>query len=196
MDEKPSVPSTIGAPVRAAFEAFANEPVSGGGGRKLMLEVEPGTYLVANAGCILTTVTDIVKTPLHSFIKLDTGMTEILRPTLYGSQHPLHLLSNGQQSEKDRLPFQRYVVVGHCCESGDLITCAPGEPAKLLEREMPQIEPGDLFAIGGAGAYCSSMSSKNYNSFPEAAEVLLMNDGSTKLIRRRQSLEQIFQNEV
>jgi diaminopimelate decarboxylase len=61
---------------------------------------------------------------------------------------------------------------------------------------MPRIEPGDLFAIGGAGAYCSSMSSKNYNSFPEAAEVLLMNDGSTKLIRRRQSLEQIFQNEV
>jgi diaminopimelate decarboxylase len=196
MGEKPSVPSTIGAPVRAAFEAFANEPVSGGGGRKLMLEVEPGTYLVANAGCILTTVTDIVKTPLHSFIKLDTGMTEILRPTLYGSQHPLHLLSKGQQSEKDRLPFQRYVVVGHCCESGDLITCAPGEPEKLLEREMPRIEPGDLFAIGGAGAYCSSMSSKNYNSFPEAAEVLLMNDGSTKLIRRRQSLEQIFQNEV
>lgn len=204
MGEKPSIPSLIGVPVRKSFEAFASEPAgpysssdaSGGGGRKLKLEIEPGTFLVANAGCIISTVTDIVKTPLHSFVKLNTGMTEILRPTLYGAQHPLYLLSKAQTIEQDRLPSQRYVFVGHCCESGDLISCAPGAPETIVEREMPRIEPGDLIAIGGAGAYCSAMSSKNYNSFPEAAEVMLMKDASTQIMRRRQTLEQLMQNEV
>jgi len=111
-----------------------------------------------------------------------------------------------------------YVVVGHCCESGDLFTCAPGDPEVIQERLMNTASIGDLVSIEAAGAYCSSMSTKNYNSFPEAPEVLLEESGELKLIRRyeffcllsfsnilqffsrffcrRQTLEQILENEV
>lgn len=61
---------------------------------------------------------------------------------------------------------------------------------------MPEAKTGDLCVIGGAGAYCSAMSTKNYNSFPEAPEVLIHCDGRLSLIRRRQTLEQIFENEM
>jgi diaminopimelate decarboxylase len=87
--------------------------------------------------------------------------------------------------------------VGHCCESGDLLSCVAGHPDTLGPRpfsEQPLI--GDVLVLGGAGAYCSSMSTKNYNSFPEAAEVLIDRGGRAHLIRRRQPLQQIFQNEV
>jgi len=117
-------------------------------------------------------------------------MTEILRPSLYGSQHPVHLYpAKASGASRD------YVIVGHCCESGDLISCAPGEPETLATRKLPEAVAGDLCVIGGAGAYCAGMSTKNYNSFPEAPEVLLRRDGKFSLIRRRQSLEQILQNE-
>jgi diaminopimelate decarboxylase len=195
----------VGAPVRALFEAFAAEAPadfaehaagggSGGGGRRLRLELEPGTFLVANAGCVLSRVVDGVSTPSYLFAKLDTGMTEILRPSLSGAQHPIHaLLPAGAALPR---PVRAVVVVGHCCESGDLLTCAPGAPETLAPRDLPALEPGDLVAIGGAGAYCASMAATNYNSFPAAAEVMLLADGdSCRLIRRRQTLEQMLANE-
>ena len=64
------------------------------------------------------------------------------------------------------------------------------------ERKMAKAKIGDFCVIGGAGAYCSSMCTQNYNSYPAAAEVMLMSDGSIKLIRRRQTLAQILENEV
>jgi diaminopimelate decarboxylase len=88
------------------------------------------------------------------------------------------------------------VVVGHCCESGDLMTPAPGQPEALEERVMRKAEIGDILVIDGSGAYCSGMSTKNYNSFPEAPEVLVDDDGHPHLIRKKQTLEQIFQNEL
>ncbi|HKJ90489.1 MAG TPA: diaminopimelate decarboxylase, partial [Oceanipulchritudo sp.] len=87
-------------------------------------------------------------------------------------------------------------VVGHCCESGDILTPADGDPEALSPRDLPSAESGDLVLVGGAGAYCSAMAAKNYNSFPEAPEVLLRESGEIRLIRRRQSLAQILQNEV
>lgn len=78
----------------------------------------------------------------------------------------------------------KYVVVGHCCESGDLFTCAPGDPEAILPRLLHAARIGDLVSIEAAGAYCASMSTKNYNSFPEAPEVLLLESGELKLIRR------------
>ena len=184
--EKGTDPQVVGAPVKGAFEKFAATD-----GRQLRLEIEPGTFLVANAGAVLSRVQDIVSTGAREFLKLDSGMTEILRPSLYGSQHPVHLYpAQATGATRD------YVIVGHCCESGDLISCAPGEPETLATRTLPAARPGDLCVIGGAGAYCAGMSTKNYNSFPEAPEVLLRRDGSVALIRRRQSLEQILQNEL
>ena len=184
--EKGTDPQVVGTPVKVAFEKFAAAD-----GRQLRLEIEPGTFLVANAGAVLARVQDIISTGAREFLKLDSGMTEILRPSLYGSQHPVHLYP-AQATAATRA----YVIVGHCCESGDLISCAPGEPETLATRDLPEARPGDLCVIGGAGAYCAGMSTKNYNSFPEAPEVLLRRDGSVALIRRRQSLEQILENEL
>jgi diaminopimelate decarboxylase len=93
-------------------------------------------------------------------------------------------------------PTKDYLVVGHCCESGDLLTPEPGNPEGLLARTLTEARIGDPLVIDGSGAYCAAMSSKNYNSFPEAPEVLLDRDGTFHLVRRRQTLEQVLQNEV
>jgi diaminopimelate decarboxylase len=178
----------IGQPIREAFQDLARDT-----GRRIHLEIEPGTYLVADSCSLLSTIQDIVDTGEegYRFLKLDTGMTEILRPSLYASQHPIVLLPR-----LDTGACLPYVAVGHCCESGDLITPAPDHHDVLHPRELPEVQPGDLCVIEGAGAYCSAMSAKNYNSFPEAPEVLLRETGDLVLIRRRQTLDQILQNEL
>ena len=187
--EKSTDLQKCGAPMKEAFEKFAAET-----GRKLKLEIEPGTFLVANTGAVITTVTDVVDTGAAGrvFLKIDSGMTEVLRPSLYGSQHATVVVP-----QKPTAATRDYVVVGHCCESGDLVTCAPGDPEGIAPRTLTQAAPGDLLVLEGAGAYCAAMSSKNYNSFPEAPEVLLAADGAAyRVIRRRQTLDQILQNEV
>lgn len=185
--EKPTDIAEIGAPVAEEFLHFAQKT-----GRKLHLEVEPGTFLVANAGAVLSRVQDMVDTGEegYSFLKLDTGMTEILRPSLYGAQHPIFLLQKTPSTMQ-----KKYVVVGHCCESGDILTPAPGEPETIATRKLPQAQIGDFCFIGGAGAYCSAMATKNYNSFPEAPEILLDRNKRPHLIRKRQTLPQILMNE-
>jgi len=156
--------------------------------------VEPGTYLVANSCALIATVIDVVDTGRrgYKFLKVDAGMTEILRPGMYGAQHPIEVVpaAAGGRSQV------KYVVVGHCCESGDVLTPASGSPEALQPRLLPETRVGDLIVLGGAGAYCSSMAAKNYNSFPEAAEVMISENGSAELIRKRQTLDQIVQNEV
>jgi len=206
----PSCPRAARAALAAAGAFLGG--LRGGGGRRLRLEVEPGTFLVAGAGALLCAVGDVVATPAHAFVKLDCGMTELLRPSLYGAQHPVHILrdgggggggggvdggGSGSGAGAGAGATRRFVVVGHCCESGDLVSCAPGAPEQLAERELPaDVAPGDLALVGGAGAYCASMSAKNYNSFPEAAEVLVLAEGGgCRLVRRRQTLEQMTQNE-
>ena len=168
--------------------------MAGKTGRELRLEVEPGTYLVANAGTIVATAIDVVDTGEegYAFIKTDSGMTEVIRPSMYGAQHPIVVVP----AEAEERGTGEYVVVGHCCESGDVLTPAPDDPEGLQARELVETQVGDAVVIGGAGAYCAGMASKNYNSFPEAAEVLLGNDGSFHLVRKRQTLEQVLGNEV
>lgn len=179
----------IGRHVAEAFEMTAGKT-----GRQLQLEVEPGTYLVANAGAIVATAIDVVDTGAdgYRFIKTDTGMTEVIRPSMYGAQHPIHVVPARAEAHG----VGEYIVVGHCCESGDVLTPAPGDPEALSPRQLTQAKVGDAVVIGGAGAYCAGMSSKNYNSFPEAAEVLIGNDGELHLIRKQQTLDQILANEV
>lgn len=187
-DEKATDLQQVGAPVAEKFEKFARET-----GRRIHLEIEPGTFLVGNACSVLATIQDTASTGEngYEFLKLDTGMTEILRPSLYGAQHPISIISR-KPSGKSR----DYIVVGHCCESGDILTPAPGEPEQLQPRTLAEAGIGDLCVIDGAGAYCSAMATKNYNSFPEAAEVLVDNSQEAHLIRRRQPLAEIWQNEV
>lgn len=179
----------IGLPIVEAFRSFETKH-----GRRLHLEVEPGTYLVANSCALIATVIDAVDTGHrgYKFLKVDAGMTEILRPSMYGAQHPLEVVPAATRGRR----HAKYVIVGHCCESGDVLTPAPGSPEAVQPRLLPETRIGDLVVLGGAGAYCSSMAAKNYNSFPEAAEVMISENGSAELIRKRQSLDQITQNEV
>ena len=179
----------IGEPMRQAFEDFASET-----GRRIHLEVEPGSYLVANCCVLLSKVQDLASTGEggYSFIKLDSGMTENTRPSMYGSQHEIQLLI----PEDEERTAKPYIVVGHCCESGDILTPAPSDPEALHPRSLPEAKIGDLVAIGGVGAYCSSMATKNYNSFPECPEALVRLDGSIDLMRKRQSLQEVIANET
>ncbi|HOJ68000.1 MAG TPA: diaminopimelate decarboxylase [Candidatus Hydrogenedentes bacterium] len=180
---------TIGERVAEKFRLFAERH-----GRPLHLEIEPGTYLTATAGVLLCSVIDVVDTGPggYRFIKTDAGMTENLRPSLYGAQHPIRILRDPTAPVEE----DDFVVVGHCCESGDILTPAPGDPEALGPRRLPVPEPGDLLAMGACGAYCAGMAAKNYNSFPEAPEVLLRASGEPVLVRRRQTLEQVVENEL
>ena len=214
--EKSTDLQLIGTPVKALLVGLYERT-----GRKISLEIEPGTYLVANAGSLLTRVQDrtTTKTPTTTatatataatsappvgaedagvsgcdFLKLDAGMTEVLRPSLYGAQHPILLLPAAPITTPVAHP---YVVVGHCCESGDLFSCVVNEPENVREVVFDQeVRVGDYLSIESTGAYCASMSTKNYNSYPEAPEVLVRSDGSIALIRGKQTLEQIVQNEI
>jgi diaminopimelate decarboxylase len=176
----------VGAHVRAELLAFHERD-----GRELHLEIEPGTYLVANAGAVVATCVDVVDTggDGYLFAKLDTGMPEVTRPSLYGAQHPIDVLAEGR-------PQVDVVFVGPCCESGDILTPAPGDPEALVPRRVGRPQIGDLVVVGGAGAYCAAMATINYNSYPQAPEILREPDGALRLLRRRQRLEQVWENEV
>lgn len=187
--EKTTDLQAIGAPMKAEFERFSEET-----GREIFLEIEPGTYLVANSCAVVSSIQDLTSTGEsgYDFIKLDTGMTENARPSMYGAQHPIVIYPSDPQPRQER----EYIVTGHCCESGDILTPAPGDPEGLLPRKLIEAKIGDLLAIGGTGAYCAAMSTKNYNSFPECPEVIIRQNGDIELMRKRQTLAQILVNET
>jgi len=187
MPGEPSVDlADVGTHVSQEILAFRERD-----GRALHLEIEPGTYLVAAAGLVVATCVDVVETGRdgYLFAKLDTGMTEVTRPSLYGAQHPIQVLAEGREAAE-------VVFVGPCCESGDILTPAPGDPEALAPRRVPRPRIGDLVVVGGAGAYCAAMSTINYNSYPQAPEVMLESDGTLRLLRWRQPSGQIWANEA
>ncbi len=164
--------------------------------RKLHLEVEPGTFLAANSASLVTEIIDIVDTGKdgYQFLKVNAWMTEVTRPSLYGAQHPIVVVP--YNSEIRSLSESSYVVVGHNCESGDIFTPAPGDPEWLLPRSLRKAKIWDSLIIEGVGSYCSSMSTHGYNSFPEAGELLLREDGSIVEIRKRAQYEELWRNEI
>ena len=169
-------------------------------GRKLKMEIEPGTYLVANAGYILTRIMDMKRTGESGldFIILDGGLDVNARPLLYGAEHPFYLVSKtGCLLYSPFFPelcqFEA-VVVGCCCESGDSLCLDQGE--NNIPRKMKKPEIDDFVLIGGSGAYCSSMTPFNYNSHMQIPELLYDKNGQIKLIRRRQTMEQMLENEI
>ena len=158
----------ISGVISRLFQDFAAQT-----GRRLHIEIEPGTFLVANAGAIVSRVIDITDTGAqgNTFLKLDTGLTEIMRPSLYGAQHAIVVVNDRPRRT------QNYVVVGHTCESGDLLTPEPGQPDTPSSRPLQSAAIGDLVVIEGTGAYCASLSATGYNSFPPAAEVMITGEG-------------------
>jgi diaminopimelate decarboxylase len=140
--------------------------------------LEPGRYLVAEAGVLVTRVIRTKAGHERDFLVLDAAMNDLQRPALYDAWHDIHALHSEPR------PLQRYDVVGPVCETGDTFA---------RDRLLPRCEAGDLVLIAGAGAYGTSMSS-NYNSRPLLAEVLL-DQGRYAIVRRRQSFEEMIANE-
>jgi diaminopimelate decarboxylase len=137
-------------------------------GRELHLEIEPGTWLVAHGGCLVAEIVDIVDTGKqgYTFLRTNTGLNDFMRPTLYGAQHDMRILN-------DAATQTEYVVVGHNCESGDILTPEPNDPELIKPRLLNTASIGDLLAIADAGAYCASLRAQGYNAFPSAREIMI-----------------------
>ena len=182
----------VGQPIAEAFRHFARET-----GREIKLEIGPGTFLVANTGCLLSKIDAVSSTGSegYSFYKINSGMTELMRPAMYGAQHPIVVVpATGPMRPAGE--FKPALVVGHCCESGDIFTPAAGDPEGLTTRMLSPAAAGDYVVVEGTGAYGAGFSAVNYNSFPEAAQVLVRENGQPQLIRKRQQLSQVIANEV
>ncbi len=152
----------------------------------LTLVLEPGRWIVGPTGALLTTVVDLKEQPADPetgearwFVIADAGMTDLLRPALYGAWHDISAVE-----PRDGAPML-CDVVGPVCETTDTLGSA---------RRLPPVEVGDLLLVHDAGAYGSVMSS-NYNRRPTAAEVLVDRD-TWRVIRRRQTVEDLLQWDV
>jgi diaminopimelate decarboxylase len=143
--------------------------------------VEPGRFLIGNAGVLLTRVRYLKQTGKKKFAIVDAGMNDLIRPALYQSYHEIVPVEQIQSERKTN----KIDIVGPVCESGDFFA---------LDREMPELHEGDLLAIMSTGAYGFAMAS-NYNSRPLPAEALVRGD-KFALIRSRQTWEDLVHGEV
>jgi len=159
-------------------------------GHALRLEIEPGRYLVAESGYLVTEICAIKRMGSNTFYLVDAGFNNLARPILYGAYHPMSIVPG--ENDSSARPPRSVVVGGPLCESGDIFTQEEG--GYVCTRELPAASVGELLVIERAGAYGFVMGS-NYNSKPLAAEVLVQN-GAPQLIRRRQSLDDILQGEI
>jgi diaminopimelate decarboxylase len=146
----------------------------------LRVLLEPGRFLVGNAGVLLTRVRYLKQTENKKFVIVDAGMNDLIRPALYQSYHEIVPVREPSSAARESVD-----VVGPVCESGDFFA---------QDRELPPPNEGDLVALMSAGAYGFVMAS-NYNSRPLPAEVLVDGDRSS-LIRRRQTMEDLVREEV
>ncbi|MEY2573549.1 MAG: diaminopimelate decarboxylase, partial [Verrucomicrobiota bacterium] len=146
----------------------------------LRVLLEPGRFLVGNAGVLVTRVRYLKQTEQKKFVIVDAGMNDLIRPALYQSYHEIVPVREPATAER-----QAVDVVGPVCESGDFFA---------QERELPAMNEGDLVALMSAGAYGFAMAS-NYNSRPLPAEVLVNGDRCS-LIRRRQTMEDLVREEI
>jgi diaminopimelate decarboxylase len=145
----------------------------------LRILIEPGRFIVGNAGVLVTRVRYVKKSGAKKFAIVDAGMNDLIRPALYQSYHQIVPVESKSKS------VEKIDIVGPVCESGDFFA---------LDREMPEVREGDLLAIMSAGAYGFTMAS-NYNSRPLPAEALVRGD-DVSLIRRRQTWEDLVRDEL
>jgi diaminopimelate decarboxylase len=167
----PPSPAEYGAAIRAALAPLA--------AMKLELVCEPGRVIVGNAGALVTRVVFNKDNEGKRFVIVDAAMNDLMRPSLYGAYHPMQPVVDAGR------PVAVADVVGPICETGDFLA---------RDRELPALERGELLMIGASGAYGFTMSS-NYNTRPRAAEVLV-EGGGYRVVRRRETLEQLIANEL
>ncbi len=179
------------APVGRALREAQSE-LSRRAGKTLRVEVEPGRYLVAPSGALVTRVRDRKTTranekgPGHTFVMVDAGFVDLIRPAMYGSYH--HITVHGADPAAERSPV---VVAGPLCESGDVFT---RDASELLDpRPLPLPKRGDLIVLHDAGAYGAAMSS-HYNSIGRVPQVWL-EGGRAHLMSRRESVDDVTRAE-
>lgn len=167
-DEEPPHPSELAKEVRRLLK-----------GRDVILIVEPGRSIIGNAGILITKVLYHKKTKEKNFIIVDSGMNDLIRPSLYGAYHEIVPV---ERKNKEKIIAD---IVGPICESGDFFA---------KEREIEMVGQGEFLAIMSAGAYGFTMSS-NYNSRPRAAEVMVKGNRAI-LIRKRETYQDLIRGEV
>jgi len=168
-------------PAREAVVEIVGHPVS--------LEIEPGRYLVGEAGVLVAEVRATKRMGSNAFVLVDAGFNDLVRPSMYGSHHEISIVKRSGVYATGAM--QRTVVGGPLCESGDVFTQEEG--GLVVPRDLPEAEVGDWVVLHDAGAYGASMAS-NYNSRVLAPEILL-SDGEIRPIRRRQTIEELLELE-
>ena len=160
-------------------------------GHAVKLEIEPGRFLVAEAGVLVSQVRSVKEMGSRHFVLIDAGFNDLMRPSMYGSYHHITALA-ADGRDLTQAPRGETVVAGPLCESGDVFTQQEG--GKVETRALPEVKPGDYLVLHDTGAYGASMSS-NYNSRPLLPEVLFDN-GKARLIRRRQTIQELLALEL
>ncbi len=152
-------------------------------GKKLTFKIEPGRYIVGECGALLGNVYTIKQNYDLTFVGTDLGFNILSRPMMYDSHHDIEVYKNGMLAKENE---EVVTVVGNICESGDIMA---------KQRALPHIDEGDILGVMNAGAYGYCMAS-NYNNRLRPAEVLIKEDGSSILIRRRDTFEDLMRNFV
>lgn len=155
-------------------------------GHRITLEVKPGRFLVAESGILVAKVHAVKTMGSKRYALINAGFNDLMRPAIYGSYHHITIL--GDTSERER---EEIVIAGHLCESGDVFT--QNGDGHVLTRLLPKVYVGDYVVFHDCGAYGSSMSS-NYNSRLLLPEILFI-DGEVKMIRRKQTIEELIELE-
>jgi diaminopimelate decarboxylase len=163
----------LGLKLSKAFEEFCAQY-----GRKLELWIEPGKYLVSEAGHLFVKTNVVKSTPSVTFVGVNSGLNHLIRPMMYDSYHHIMNVSHIKGSQK------LYTIVGYICETDTFGS----------DRKLSEVREGDVLAIKNAGAYSYSMAS-NYNSRLKPAEVLVLN-GEAKLIRRRETFDDLLRGQI
>ncbi|WP_435927691.1 diaminopimelate decarboxylase [Dryocola sp. BD613] len=160
-------------------------------GHAVKLEIEPGRFLVAESGVLVAQVRAVKAMGSRHFVLIDAGFNDLMRPSMYGSYHHISAMACDGRDLITQPPVET-VVAGPLCESGDVFTQQEG--GKVETRALPPVKVGDYLVLHDTGAYGASMSS-NYNSRPLLPEVLFDN-GAARLIRRRQTMEELLALEL
>lgn len=164
---------------KAEFEKLIDEFVAEYGYAPLF-KTEPGRYCVAESCVLLGRVHSTKQNSGVKYVGTDVGMNVLVRPSMYDSWHDIEIIRDDKVVSRDNLVEQ--TVTGNICESGDLLA---------KNRMLPEAQVGDIAAVLDAGAYGYAMCS-SYNSRPRPAEVMICSDGSVKLIRRRETFDDLF----
>jgi diaminopimelate decarboxylase len=167
-------------PTRAAYARMVSRIVRPLG---LQLLLEPGRTIIAPAGVLLTRVLYVKRNRGKTFVVVDAGMNDLMRPSLYGAVHPI--TRTARHGSASRAQRERVDIVGPVCETGDCF---------LRDWELGPVQAGDVLAIWAAGAYGMSLAS-NYNGRPRAAEILVAGK-KMRLIRRRETIRDLLRADV